>query len=110
MASEEGQVIWHTQGSYLPIGQGAAESPEIVDFWSSGLAGGMLETASNQLFDVDPDRPGPIVGPTADYGAAIEAALGKVAYQGASIDSAISQAQEEIDAALSRYEEDNGGG
>jgi ABC-type glycerol-3-phosphate transport system substrate-binding protein len=109
MASEEGQVIWHTQGSYLPIGVGAAESPAITEFWDSGLAGGMLRTASTQLFDVDPDRPGPIVGPTVDYGAAVEAALGKVAFQGASVDDAIAQAEEDLDAALQRYEEDNAG-
>lgn len=108
MASEEGQVTWHTEGSYLPVGVGAAESPAIQEFWASGLAGTMLEVASTQLFEVDPERPGPIVGPTTDYAAAIEAAMGRVAFQGASVDDAVREGQRDIDTALRRYAEDNG--
>lgn len=109
MASAEGQVTWHTQGSFLPIAPEAVENPEITGFWDSGLAGEMLEVASRQLYEVDPERPGPIVGPTADYGAAIEAALGQVAFEGASVDDAVREADARIDDALRRYEEDNGG-
>ncbi|HYI61489.1 MAG TPA: extracellular solute-binding protein [Acidimicrobiales bacterium] len=110
MASEAGQVKWHTKGSYLPVGQGVAELPAIREFWSSGLAGQMLGVASEQLAGVDPERVGPVVGPTTDYASIIEGALSRIAYQGASVDAVIAQADRELDAALERYAEDNAGG
>jgi hypothetical protein len=68
----------------------------------------MLEVATTQLLEVDPERPGPIVGPTNDYAAAIEAAMGRVAFQGGSVDDAVREGQRALDAALERYADDNG--
>ncbi len=108
MASEQGQLKWHTEGSYLPIVPGATEDPEFIAFWDSGLAGRMLRTATTQLESIDADVPGPLIGPREDYGDIVEAALGKVAFEGADPDAAIQTAQRDLDAALQRYADDNG--
>lgn len=110
MASEEGQLRWHTEGSYLPIVEGASEDPAFVDFWESSLAGQMLRVAVSQLESVSESQPGPLVGPREDYSSVIEAALGRVAFQGADPADAVRDADRELDRALQRYAEDNAGG
>lgn len=110
MSTEEGQLRWHTEGSYLPIIEGASDDPAFTDFWESSLAGGMLRTAFTQLEDVSADQPGPLVGPREDYTSIVEAAMGRVAFQGADPADAVAQADRELDAALQRYAEDNAGG
>ncbi len=107
MATEAGQVQWHTQGSYLPIVEGATEDPAFTEFWDSGLAGSLLEVATDQLLAVGPDQPPPLIGPREDYGAIVEAALGQVARDGADPEDAAAEADAALDAALQRYAEDN---
>lgn len=108
MASPEGQLKWHTEGSYLPTVIGATEDPDFLAFWESGLAGRMLKVASDQLQSIDPERPGPLIGPRGDYGSIVEAALGKVAFEGADPDGAVETADRDLTAALLRYVDDNG--
>jgi len=108
MWETENQVAWHLVGSYLPTTQAAAASPEVVAYWQDDLAGRLLKTGYDQLLTVDPQRPGPQIGPYADYTAAIKNSLDRLVLQGESVDAVIAQADEEIQAALDRYIEDNG--
>lgn len=109
MSTEAGQLKWHTEGSYLPIVDGATDDPAFEEFWDSGLAGRMLRVATEQLQGVSADTPGPLVGPREDYTSIVGAALGRVAFQGADPAAAVAQADRELDAALRRYAEDNAG-
>lgn len=109
MSTEAGQLQWHTEGSYLPIIEGAADNPAFTEFWDSGLAGGMLRVATEQLDSVSADTPGPLVGPREDYTSIVGDALGRVAFQGADPADAVARADRELDAALQRYAEDNAG-
>ena len=59
---------------------------------------------------VDPDKPGPQVGPYPDYKTAIQTSLDSLVFNGASVDDAIAQAQSDIQDALTAYNEDNAGG
>lgn len=101
------QIRWHTEGSYLPIAKEVIDAPEIQTFWDEGIAGQMLQVATSQLLELDPDRPGPIVGPKTAYQQAIEAALSQVVNQGADPDQVVASTDAALDAILARYTEDN---
>jgi sn-glycerol 3-phosphate transport system substrate-binding protein len=108
MWQTDSQVAWHLVGSYLPTTQAAAGSPEVVAYWQDDLAGRLLKTGYDQLLQVDPERPGAQIGPYSDYTAAIKNSLDRLVLQGASVDEVIARADEEIQEALDRYNEDNG--
>jgi sn-glycerol 3-phosphate transport system substrate-binding protein len=108
MWQTENQVAWHLVGSYLPTTQTAANAPEVVAYWADDLAGRLLKVGYDQLLQVDPQRPGPQIGPYVDYSDAIKNSLDRLVLQGESVDAAVTRADEEIQAALTRYIEDNG--
>lgn len=108
MWETENQVAWHLVGSYLPTTQAAANAPEVTAYWEDDLAGQLLKVGYDQLLQVDPERPGPQIGPYVDYSDAIKNSLDRLVLQGASVDSVVTRADEEIQAALTRYVEDNG--
>ena len=107
MWETESQVAWHLVGSYLPTTQTAAAHPDVVAYWQDDMAGRLLKTGYDQLLQVDPQRPGPQIGPYADYTAAIKNSLDRLVLQGASVEDVVTKAHQEIQAALDRYNEDN---
>jgi sn-glycerol 3-phosphate transport system substrate-binding protein len=107
MWETENQVAWHLVGSYLPTTQAAAAHPDVVAYWQDDLAGRLLKTGYDQLLQVDPQRPGPQIGPYSDYTAAIKNSLDRLVLQGESVDSVVTRADQEIQEALDRYTEDN---
>jgi sn-glycerol 3-phosphate transport system substrate-binding protein len=107
MWETENQVAWHLRGSYLPTTQSAAFAPEVAAYWTDDLAGRMLKVGYDQLLTVDPEQPGPQIGPYAAYTDAIKNSLDRLVLQGASVDAAVTEADREIQAAIDRYIEDN---
>src|SRR5690606_39134563 len=81
MWETESQVAWHLVGSYLPTTQTAAAHPDVVAYWQDDMAGRLLKTGYDQLLQVDPQRPGPQIGPYADYTAAIKNSLDRLVLQ-----------------------------
>ena len=77
-------------------------------YWEDDLAGQLLKVAYDQLLQVDPEKPGPQIGPYVDYSDAIKNSLDRLVLQGDSVDSVVTRADEEIQDALTRYVEDNG--
>ncbi len=110
MWSVDSQVGWHLQGSYLPTTQAAAGNPQVTEYWDSDLAGQLLKVGYDELVAVDPERPGPQIGPYGDYKTAIERSLDRLVFEGASVDDVIAEAQTSITEALTAYNEDNAGG
>jgi sn-glycerol 3-phosphate transport system substrate-binding protein len=108
MWETDSQVAWHLVGSYLPTTQAAAGHPDVVQYWEDDLAGRLLKTGYDQLLRVDPQRPGPQIGPYSAYTDAIKNSLDRLVLQGDSVESVIQRADEEIQGALDRYNEDNG--
>lgn len=108
MWQTDNQVAWHLVGSYLPTTQAAANDPAVTAYWTEDLAGRLLKVGYDQLLQVDPQRPGPQIGPYADYAEAIKNSLDRLVLQGASVDEVVTTADAEIQAALTRYVEDNG--
>jgi sn-glycerol 3-phosphate transport system substrate-binding protein len=103
------QVAWHLVGSYLPTTQAAAGAPEVTAYWTDDLAGRMLKVGYDQLLTVDPDRPGPQIGPYRAYSEAIKNSLDRLVLRGDDVDEVIAAADREIQAAIERYAEDYGG-
>lgn len=110
MWSADAQVGWHLQGSYLPTTQAAAGNSEVTDYWESDLAGQLLKVGYDELVAVDPERPGPQIGPYPDYKTAIQRSLDRLVFSGDPVDDVIADAQAEIQDALTTYNEDNAGG
>jgi sn-glycerol 3-phosphate transport system substrate-binding protein len=109
MWQTQNQVAWHLVGSYLPTTQTAANDPAVTAYWQDDLAGRLLKVGYDQLLQVDPQRPGPQIGPYSDYTAAIKNSLDRLVLQGASVDAVVTRADAEIQEALTRYAEDNAG-
>jgi sn-glycerol 3-phosphate transport system substrate-binding protein len=107
MWKPESQVHWHLLGSYLPTTQAAASNPEVVAFWEDDLAGRILKVGYDQLVAVDPENPGPQIGPYTDYSDAIKDSLDRLVLEGQDPDDVIARADGTIQDALSRYIEDN---
>jgi ABC-type glycerol-3-phosphate transport system substrate-binding protein len=103
MLRPENVVQWHLGGSGLPFVQGAADDPAIQEFWDTQIAGGVLEVAHEQYAAIDPDNPGPMMGPYFAFTKALDVAIQDVLLSDKDIDAAIAAAQAEMEAAFERY-------
>jgi sn-glycerol 3-phosphate transport system substrate-binding protein len=103
----EQQALWHTQGSYLPAREDVAEDPAIQEFWEQPRPGGWLREAYDLALSLDPDFPGPLIGPYRDVRNAVGNALDRMMFDGVSPDRVIADADDEINAAIQRYNEVN---
>ncbi|CAN5790528.1 ABC transporter substrate-binding protein [soil metagenome] len=107
MQSIESQVAWHLEAGFLPITEEVAADPRVTEFWEDDLAGPMLKSGYDQLLLVDPERPGPQIGPYTEYSDAIKIALEAVVFAGTSPEDAIDEAHAEITDALANYQRAN---
>jgi sn-glycerol 3-phosphate transport system substrate-binding protein len=103
----EQQALWHTEGSYLPAREDVAELPSIRRFWRQPRPGGWLREAYDLALDLDPDFPGPLIGPYRQVRDAIGNALDRMMLDGASPDEVIAQADDDINEAIAHYNEIN---
>jgi sn-glycerol 3-phosphate transport system substrate-binding protein len=96
-------------GSYMPWLAAANEDPEVVAYYAGegGIAGAWLKLANDLVGAIDPDFPGPLVGPYDELRDAIEEGLDRMVFGGASPEDALAGAQRAADAALQRYNEGN---
>jgi sn-glycerol 3-phosphate transport system substrate-binding protein len=100
------QIVWNIEGSYIPFSTTAAQSPEVRQFWQSDLAGQWLALSYQQLSQgVDPDWPGPLIGPYHDVRKAIEDGLNELALEGKSPQDVLAQAASEATEAIEAYNE-----
>ena len=104
------QVKWTMQGSYLPVFSSAAESEELNAYFDSTLPGGWLRTAFESLQEVDPEFPGPVIGPYKEYRSAVRAATENALIGGQPIDQTFAAANEQFQTALDDYALDVGAG
>jgi sn-glycerol 3-phosphate transport system substrate-binding protein len=95
-------------GSYLPYLTAAADEPEAVAYLAgeSGRAGRWLAIANEQVRAIDPDFPGPLIGPYDEFREHLVKAQDDLVFGGASPQDALARAQAAIDAALPRYSDE----
>ena len=103
----ENQALWHTEGSYLPVRQSTVDSPEIQEFWADTRPGKWLKIAYDGLENVDPDWPGPLIGPYTETRDAVRTALDGLLFGSESADAVITTADQTVTDALAQYNDEN---
>lgn len=103
----ENQAQWHLQGSYLPVRQATVDSAEVQDFWATTRPGRWLQVAYEGLQKVDPNHPGPQIGPYTETRSAVRSALDALLFGGVDVDGAITEADRTITDALESYADEN---
>jgi sn-glycerol 3-phosphate transport system substrate-binding protein len=97
------QVDWTLQGSYLPVSTAVQEDPTIVNYFANDPAGKWLGVANQQLLGLDPDFPGPVIGPYNQYRAGIHKMLEGVVLGGEDPATALSEFNTKFQSDLDSY-------
>jgi len=106
--SLESQVTWNIDGGYLPYRTTATKDPRVVASWTTTLSGQWLAIAYDELLNgVDPNFPGPLMGPYDQFRTAIRNSIESMVFKGSSPESVITEAADETTKALEQY---NSGG
>jgi sn-glycerol 3-phosphate transport system substrate-binding protein len=103
MNSAPAQAKLLTGGSYLPYLTAANDDPTVQAFYESGLSGQWLKIANDQIDEIDPTFPGPLIGPYYDFREAIEDAQDDMMFAGAAPQQALDDAQTAVTDALTFY-------
>ncbi len=103
------QVAWTLQGSYLPILQSAADDPVLQQEFNTTPKGQGLSVAYESLKSLDPEVPGPVIGPYNSFRTEIRAAMDNVMLSNAPIQAALDGANAKFQTALDAYAADVGG-
>jgi sn-glycerol 3-phosphate transport system substrate-binding protein len=99
----DNQVTWTMQGSYLPVFSGAEESPELQAYFSDSLPGSWLATAFESLQQVDPEFPGPVIGPYKEFRSAVRTAIEEALIGGKPATETFATADTAFQTALEAY-------
>ena len=97
------QVDWTLQGSYLPVSTAVQEDPTIVDYFANNPAGKWLGIANQQLLGLDPEFPGPVIGPYNQYRSGIHKLLEGVVLGGDDPATALSEFNTKFQSDLDVY-------
>jgi sn-glycerol 3-phosphate transport system substrate-binding protein len=101
------QVRWHLDGSYMPFSKTAADDPRVEEEWTTTSSGQWLAIAYRELVDgVDPDWPGPLIGPYEQVRRALEQGLDQVLLRGTSPEDMVSGAASEATSAIQLYNQE----
>ncbi len=100
------QVKWAMKGSYLPAWQGVAEHPELQRYFTESRPGRWLAVAHGSLDSIDPEFPGPLVGPYAELRETLRVALERVLIEGRPLQEELARADASFQAALDAYASD----
>jgi sn-glycerol 3-phosphate transport system substrate-binding protein len=102
------QVTWNLEGGYLPYRTTAVETPAVQERWTQTRGGPWLAIAYDELLNgVDPDFPGPLIGPYDEFRRAIRSSVEAVVFASTSPADAVRTAADATTAALERYQEEN---
>lgn len=102
----DAQLAQATDGSAVPSLRSITQDPELDASWSESLAGRWQRIAADVLPGIDPEFPGPVIGPYDEVRSAVGKALDRVLLDGDSIDRALTEADRTITASLDAYRED----
>lgn len=103
------QVKWTEQGSYLPVFSGAEEDPGLQEYFTDSRPGIWLATSLASLKKVDPEFPGPVIGPYKEFRNAVRTALEDNLIGGSPATETFDKANTEFQAALDTYKAEVGG-
>lgn len=106
--SPDSQVTWTIDASYLPYRVSVTSDPRVTRAWTDSLSGRWLALAYDELLSgVDPNFPGPLIGPYEQFRSSIRTAIESVTFKGTEPSDAVRRAADETTAALEQYADEN---
>jgi sn-glycerol 3-phosphate transport system substrate-binding protein len=102
------QVRWTLEGSYLPVSEAAREDPAMQEEFTTTRRGKWLAVATTSLDELDPDFPGPVIGPYNQFRSLVRDSFEKITLDGQEIDPTVDAVNESFQDALDEYANDVG--
>lgn len=103
----EQQKLIHLKGSYLPVSDEVADDPQVQQIWETDVAGGWLRTSYEQLQAIDPEFPGPAIGPFSEQRDIMNRSLEELILADGDPESVLREAEDELTEALQAYGDAN---
>jgi len=103
----ESQVTWTLDGSYLPILESVKKDPRLQADWTTTQKGKWQAIAYSGIETLDPDFPGPLIGPYDKFRDAYRKAIEDVTLTGQPVDPALKNADAVATKAISDYAKNN---
>jgi sn-glycerol 3-phosphate transport system substrate-binding protein len=101
------QVLSNLQGGADPVLLSVPEVPEVQETWADTLSGQWLAISFDQQENgIDPEFPGPLIGPYTEMRTAIRDAVEDMILNDAEPADVLAAAQQEITDAITRYDEE----
>jgi sn-glycerol 3-phosphate transport system substrate-binding protein len=102
------QVRWTLEGSYLPISEEARQDPALLEEFETTRRGRWLAVASDSLEQLDPEFPGPVIGPYNQLRASVRAAMEELTLQSGDPEALMTEIDEELQTELDTYADEVG--
>lgn len=103
------QVKWAVDGSSFPVSMTAAKDPELQKQWADTQVGRWLAIAYKSFEALDPENPGPVIGPYKEFRASVQHGLERMFFQGEDPATTVEKIDEEFQKELDDYRADVGG-
>ena len=101
------QVLNHLKGSYLPVRDAVTESAEVQNAWENDAAGQWLKTGYDSFQKLDPNFPGPMIGPYPEVRIILDNLLDEVLLADTDPAQALADAESKITDELAEYADEN---
>ncbi len=74
----EQQVTWAIESSYFPLNMSAVDDPRLQTYWNDTRPGRWMAIGYDAFEQLDPDFPGPVIGPYKQFRHAVRGALSDI--------------------------------
>lgn len=102
------QARWSAEGSYLPYNTKALDEPVLQEAWTTTKAGQWLALAYEELSTgIDPEFPGPLMGPYEQFRAAEREAVDAIVFGDADPAAAAQDVQDKTTEAIQQYNDES---
>lgn len=102
------QVRWTLEGSYLPVSESARKDPELLAEFDTTRRGRWLAVAAQSLETLDPDFPGPVIGPYNQLRASVRGAMEELTLGGKEPQALVTQIDDKLQRDLKTYADELG--
>lgn len=99
----EQQVTWAIEGSSFPVRKSATDSPELEAYWTDTQPGRWMAEAYRGFTTLDPEFPGPVIGPYREFRLEVKNGLEAMVFSDAAPADAMAQVDERFQTALDEY-------
>ena len=102
------QVRWTLEGSYLPISESARQDPALVEEFETTRRGRWLAVASDSLEQLNPEFPGPVIGPYNELRSSVRSAMEKLTLGGGDPEALMGEIDTALQGELEGYADEVG--